>query len=129
MKNLKKNLKTFEDACKVLGIEPSVVPTFELYPEQDRKAMQAHAKLVLIARAANQLANDNKPWQPDWNDYAQYKYYPWFDMGGSSGFQYDVCGHWSSFSDVGSRLCFINSHTAGYVGTQFIELYKEYFLM
>jgi hypothetical protein len=129
MKNLQENLKTFEDACKVLGIEPSVVPTFELYPDQDRKAMQAHAKLVLIARAANQLANDNKPWQPDWNDYDQYKYYPWFEMGGSSGFQYGDYDGWYSYSNVGSRLCFINYDTANYVGNQFIELYKEYFLI
>ena len=126
MKNLKKNLKTFEDACKVLGIQPSVVPTFELYPEQDRKAMQAHAKLVLIARAANQLANDNKPWQPDWNDYDQYKYYPWFDMGGSSCFRYHVYADWISYSTVGSRLCFKSSVLAEYAGKQFLNQYKQF---
>ncbi len=126
MKNLQENLKTFEDACKVLGIEPSVVPTFELYPDQDRKAMQAHAKLVLIARAANQLANDNKPWQPDWNDYDQYKYYPWFDMGGSSCFRYGGYDAWTSTLTVSSRLCFKSSVLAEYAGKQFLNQYKQF---
>ncbi|MCZ8021192.1 MAG: hypothetical protein O9302_00235 [Cyclobacteriaceae bacterium] len=129
MQTLKKNLKTFEDACSILGVEPSIIPAFDFYPEQDRKAMQAHAKLVIIARAANQITNKNKPWQPDWNNDEQGKYYPWFYMGGSSGFRYRAYDLWGSYSDVGSRLCFIDYDTAKYVGEQFIDLYKEYFLM
>ena len=124
----KDKLKNESPACSntVLGIQPSVVPTFELYPEQDRKAMQAHAKLVLIARAANQLANDNKPWQPDWNDYDQYKYYPWFDMGGSSCFRYGGYDAWTSTLTVSSRLCFKSSVLAEYAGKQFLNQYKQF---
>lgn len=71
----------------------------------------------------------NEGWQPDWNNDNQYKYYPWFYMGGSSGFRYRAYDLWGSYSDVGSRLCFIDYDTAKYVGEQFIDLYKEYFLM
>ncbi|WP_407266867.1 hypothetical protein [Tenacibaculum maritimum] len=58
MKNFR-DLKTFEDACKVEKLDPkTVIPDFSCYPEVDRKSMEAHAKLVIIVRAANRLAND-----------------------------------------------------------------------
>jgi hypothetical protein len=123
-------LKTFEDACKVLGLDPkTVIPDFSSYPERDRKGMVAHAKLVIIARAANLLANKGKEWAPDWNNEDQWKYYPWFEMGGSSGFRFDDCVVWRSLSFVGSRLCYISREVAEYVGKKFIDLYKDYFLL
>lgn len=61
-------LKSFEDACKVEGLDAEkVIPDFSCYPEQDRKAMEAHAKLVIIARAANRIGNKGKEWTPDWD--------------------------------------------------------------
>ena len=124
-------LKTFEDACKVEGLDPKkVIPDFSCYPEQDRKAMEAHAKLVIIARAANRLANKGKEWKPDWNNFNQYKYHSWFDMeGGSSGFRFDDCDYWLSTSGVGSRLCFISSEVGEHVAEHFIDLYRDYFVV
>lgn len=50
MKNYK-DLKTFEDACKVLALDPKkVIPDFSCYPEQDRKSMAAHAKIIVSAK-------------------------------------------------------------------------------
>ena len=129
MENLAE-LKTFEDACKVLGLDSEkVLPDFSAYPEKHQKAMAAHSKLVLIAQAANKIANDGEEWTPDWNDEDQWKYYPWFEMGGSSGFRFGDFGHWYSNADVGSRLCFISREVARYVGETFIDLYKDYFTL
>ena len=95
-------LKTFEAACKVEGLDPKkVLPDFSSYPKKDRKAMLAHAKLVIIARAANRLANNGKEWKPDWNNSGQYKYYPWFWMAGSSGFRF---GDYALGCEFGCRL-------------------------
>lgn len=123
-------LKTFEDACKVENLDhKTIIPDFTAWSKKDEKAMTAHAKLVIIARAANRLANGGKEWKPDWTNYNQWKYYPWFDLsGGSSGFRFNVFVYWYSNSYVGSRLCFISSEVATYIGKQFIKLYKEYFL-
>jgi len=124
------DLKTFEDACKVEKLDPKkVIPDFKLYPVKDRKAMIAHTKLVIIARALNKLANQGKQFKPKWGPSTDWKYYPWFEMGGSSGFRYDGYVTWRSSSHVGSRLCFISSEVAEYAGKQFIKLYKEYFVM
>jgi hypothetical protein len=130
MKNLKQ-LKTFGDACKVEGLDATkVIPDFAFYPEQDRKAMIAHAKLVIIVRAANRLANKGKEWKPDWDNGKWDKYYAWFWMdGGSSGFRFDDCASWDSDSDVGSRLCFISKAACEHVANQFIDLYRDYFVM
>jgi len=123
-------LTTFEDACEVLRLDPKkVVPDFAGYPKQDQKALVAHAKLVIIARAANKIANKGKEWKPNWNKYTQNKYYPWFEMGGSSGFRFDVCDYWYSLSAVGSRLCFVSYEVADHVGKTFEGLYKDYFVM
>lgn len=70
----------------------------------------------------------NEGWTPDWNDHNQYKYVPWFYMGGSSGFRYDDCANWGSNSVVGSRLCFKSSKLAEYAGKQFTEVYKQFML-
>jgi hypothetical protein len=122
-------LKTFDDSCKVLGLDANtVIPDFSSFPATDHAAMIAHAKLVIIARAANKLANDGQEWKPDWND-DNWKYYPWFEMGGSSGFRFYVCDRWYSNSTVGSRLCFISREVAEYIGKQFTDLYKDYFTM
>lgn len=84
--NTYEKIKTFDDACKVLRLNPKkVLPDFSMYPKHDHAAMIAHAKLVIIARAANRLANKGKQWKPDWNNYSERKYYPWFQLGGSFG--------------------------------------------
>jgi hypothetical protein len=122
------NIKTFEDACKVLNLDPSTtLPDVSMLPEIHQKAITAHCKLVLIAQALN-LNQDGSQWKPDWDDDDQFKYYPWFVMG-SSGFRFiDYVLYYGS-SDAGSRLCFRDSEVAQYAGEQFQELYSDYFLL
>lgn len=124
-----KQLKTFHDACKVEGLDAKkVLPDFSGYPAKDRKAMTAHAKLVIIARAANRLANGGKPWKPDFSN-SDWKYWPWFYMDkGSSGFRFYGCDYWDSLSDVGSRLCYISREVCEYVAKTFIKEYRDYFM-
>ena len=119
------DIKTFEDACQVLNLDSTtVIPDFSLFPEPDQQAMIAHAKLIIIAKAIN------GDWVPDWNNWDQYKYYPWFEMGSPSGggFSFNGCAYWSTYSYVGSRLCFQNRDMAKYAGKQFEDLYKAYFV-
>lgn len=120
-------ITSFEEACKALNIEP-IVPDFSAVPEQHRKALEAHYKLVIIAEAVNE------GWKPDWDDTDQYKYYPWFDVEAdeeqTSGSALSFLGYYcaDSYAGVGSRLAFKNSDIAKYMGTQFKELYEDYFL-
>ncbi len=125
------NLKTFEDACKVLKLDAkSVIPDFSCYPKNDRKSMVAHAKLVIIVKAANKIENGGKQWKPNWKDANEYKYEIWFDMGSSaSGFSYDVYDYWNADSIVGSRLCFKSRELAEYAGKQFVDVYRDFMII
>lgn len=119
-------IKTFEDACKALNLNSeSVIPDFSIFPESHQKAMSAHAKLIIITEALNE------GWRPDWSDSDQWKYYPWFDMeaSASGGFSCVDYGHFWAISNVGSRLCFKSADLAKYAGTQFKDLYEEYFVI
>jgi len=123
-----KEIKTFEDACKSLGLDPSnVIPDFSLFPEKDRKAMIAHCKLVIICDALNRSENEGKEYIPDWESWDEIKYYPWFDLA-SSGFRFADYAYWHTHSFVGSRLCFKSRELAEYAGKQFEDIYKDYFV-
>jgi hypothetical protein len=115
-------IKSFEDACKKLGIEP-ITPGTALLLEELKKPMIAAYKLMVIYMAIN------NGWKPDWNDSSQWKYFPWFEISSSgfgfSGALYDYGG---TCAVVGSRLCTDTSEKALFIATQFETEYKDYFL-
>jgi hypothetical protein len=120
-KNIMERVKTYEDACKVLGLNPDdQLPSTN---SKDAAAIIAYAKLFVICRALNE------GWVPDWNNSSQYKYYSWFDMRAGSGFSYDVCDYSYPGSSVGSRLCFKSEELARYAGKQFLSIYKDAFTL
>lgn len=118
-----KKIKSFEDACQVLGMNPEEFGiSFPQEAAHHGKALAAHAKLVIITEALN------GGWKPNWDDYDEWKYYAWFVMS-PSGFRCDDCDNVSTSSLVGSRLCFKSRELAIYAGETFEDLYKDYFLI
>ena len=121
--DIKDKVKSFEDACKVLDITPSV-PVVTGIPEKYQKPLIANYQLMVIAEALNE------GWTPDWSNGEWDKWYPWFKMDDSSSagrFSFGASGYLSSTSDVGSRLCFKSKDLATYAGTQFLDIYKDFF--
>jgi len=111
-----KQIKTYEDALKVLGKED--FSHENLYPREI-----ARRKLEIIIEALNE------GWKPDWEDYSQLKWYPYF-IGSYAGLWYSCSYYSPSYADTyfGVRLCCRSEEIANYVGTQFYNLYKEMFL-
>ena len=123
--DIKDKVKSFEDACKVLDITPSV-PVVTGIPEKYQKPLIANYQLMVIAEALNE------GWTPDWSNGEWDKWYPWFNMNDSSSagrFSFYDAGSLRSASLVGSRLCFKSEALADYAGTQFLELYRELFVI
>ena len=123
--DIKDKVKSFEDACKVLDITPSV-PVVTGIPEKYQKPLIANYQLMVIAEALNE------GWTPDWSNGEWDKWYPWFNMDNSSSagrFSFDAAAYQDSNSNVGSRLCFKSEELATYAGTQFLELYREIFII
>ena len=123
--DIKDKVKSFEDACKVLDITPSV-PDVKGIPEKYQKSLIANYQLMVIAEALNE------GWTPNWSNEQWDKWYPWFDMDASSSagrFSFYVAVNLFSISRIGSRLCFKSEELADYAGTQFLELYRELFVI
>lgn len=124
-----KKIKSFEDACKKLGLDPTKLPDVSMLPDKHQKAIIAFCKLIIIVEAIN------NGWTPNWNDHNQWKYYAWFGIEASeekqsgSGFSRSVYGSSYSFTIVGSRLCFETSDQAEYAAQQFKDLYQDYLLL
>ncbi|MGB5818840.1 MAG: hypothetical protein WBG90_05095 [Saonia sp.] len=118
-KEVTDRIKTFDDVLDELEISKEEFTNAASVLESDEVA---YRKVKLIAEALNE------GWLPDWTDSNQYKYLPWFNMGGSSGsgFSFYGCGCWRTFSVCGSRLCFKSSELASYAGKQFEKIYKEF---
>lgn len=122
--NITDRVKSFEDACQVLGISTNV-PEVKGLPRKHQKAIIANYKLIVIAEALNE------GWKPNWQDSDEYKYYPWFDMSNPAGVGYsntrNAASHTSA--NVGSRLCLKNRELAIYFGQTFTDLFNDSLLL
>ena len=120
---MKSKIKSFEDACKALKIDSKKTPDVSMIPEKHQKSIIAYYKLIIIAEALNE------GWVPDWENRAEYKYFPWLSFSSGSGFRYDVYVVWSTYAGVGSRLCFKSALLAEYAAKQFVEEYNDYIML
>jgi hypothetical protein len=116
-------IKSFEDACEKLGMDPTKLPDVSGIPEEFVKPIIANYKLHIVYKAIN------NGWKPDWSNWNQYKYFPWYRVL-SSGFGFSHADYHCdySFTCVGSRLCTGSSVKAMYIAEQFKDLYKDYSL-
>lgn len=118
-------VKTYEDACKVLGVEP--------INEQNAKAQGFRSDEIARRKLETIAAALNEGWKPDWNNTDQYKYYPYFYIQenakgkGSAGLSCASTTFAATFTLAffGSRLCFYASRLARYASNQFTDLYEQ----
>lgn len=147
------SIKTYEDACKALGVEPifnEPNPTMNLYgvEYEVEPHIIALMKLETISRALW-----GRTWKPEPDaDGSKWFYYPVFALytkseienmdederggllsasassGAAAGFgSLDTDGRSSyAYADSGFRLCQEDSEKAKYFGKQFLELWAEY---
>jgi hypothetical protein len=121
-----RTIKTFEDACEKMNLNPLFLPYVSMIPEGLRTPIIIQYKLFIIFQAIND------GWEPNWGDWKEMKYYPWFEIKSSgSGFafadsDYDSTG---AHSCVGSRLCTNSSEKAIYIAKTFEKEYIELFLI
>jgi len=109
-------VKTFEDACKEIGVKPE-----SLFTEKDTLDEKAYKKLKIIIQVINE------GWEPNWEDTNEIKWYPWFKARPSGfGFSLSLCDRWCTFTHCGSRLCLSSKEKAEYVGKQFEDIYNDF---
>lgn len=112
------DIKTFDDACAAVGVDPVSFHNRNKHLSDDT---YAYEQLKIISKALNGGSH------MDYEDTDEYKYYPWFNsVGSSSGFSYLVFDFDPSTSRVASRLTYKTSDIAKYAGTQFLDIYSKY---
>lgn len=118
-KNIMDRVKSFEDACEVLGSNP------DIFTEYDTDDEVAYKKLKVITRALNEN------WKKDWSNSNEYIYFPWFEMDKKPGSGFDCSDYyrWPSFSIVSARLGFKSRELALYAAKQFEVIYHKYMVI
>lgn len=118
-----RTITSFEDACKKENFDPSVLPDVSKIPEEFRSPLIAFYKLMVEYKAVN------KGKRPDWSNYEEFKYFPFFRVL-SSGFGFSFSSYLYVTADtcVGSRLCTDTSEKALFMAKTFEAEYKDVFL-
>lgn len=155
--NITDRIKTFEDACEILGDHHLLVhqyaAVYDALNDNDInfgnfRDIIAYSKLRIIVAALNE------GWEPKFKE-GEYRYFPWFYFytkeeydklddeekgrcvlrSGSHTFSYHgfvncyaVYDASFSYAGNGSRLAFRTRELAEYAGRQFIGLYKDLFV-
>lgn len=125
-------VKSYADACKVLGIEP-------MY-EEGMKAQGFRPDEIARRQLETITEALNEGWKPNWEDTDEYKYYPYFYIevnevktedgdtnGAAAGLSCAGTAYAAAYARAhfGSRLCFHNRETARYAGRTFTDLYAQ----
>lgn len=150
-KNIKERVKTFEDACAILGDKNKLVREYWNVVNNTiviTKNLIAYLKLRIICAALNE------GWKPTFSD-GECRYYPWFDIynkneceklnkdekkkcrvvGRSSydayafGFVVFSSLNFSSsysYSYHGTQIVFKTRELAEYCGKQFVDIWADY---
>lgn len=109
-------VKTYEDACEITGSVPDI--------ECDDRSELARLKLIQIYKASN-ILNDNWKLTPLGTQCA---FYPSFMWKKDRLVCDDICHTLYSVS-YDPKLCCGKREDAFYIGTRFIDLYRDYLLL
>ena len=118
-----KEIKSYADACKALGIQPLADEAFAALPKAERENIKAYHQLTVITRAIND------GWEPDFTNREQRKYEP-YAYTNTAGLAYASTHYAPSYTAavIGSRLCFPDYDRAAFAVKTFNDLYLAYFL-
>jgi len=115
-------IKTYEDACDELGIEPVDIQVMKSVGFTDDEI--TYRKIKTITEVLNE------GWKPNWSNRDQKKWIPYFNTLSPSGFAFDDTYYCYTYPYAGnaSRLCFQSEELAIYAGKQFLDIWKDLIL-
>lgn len=116
--NIIDRIDSYEDACRIKGVEPRTISDFSFLPEEEREAQFASHQLDTIISVVN------KGRKFDYNNRLEKKHFPWLIWTGSG---FALCGVFfgDSNSVVGPRRSFFNEDDCRKTVEKFIHLYNK----
>lgn len=146
-------VKTFEDACAVLGENHLYVQMFQdIYTKSEKAGANVNSDVVAYLKLRIITAALNEGWEPQFTS-DEWRWYPWFRLltksdieelseeercrvvgranshaGAYGGLVCASASGVSTYSGTygGSRLAFKSEELAYYAGTQFAEIYANF---
>jgi hypothetical protein len=115
------NISTVEEIFALENLNANEI-TISGIPERHIEAVKAIAKLFVV------VDHHNPNFQPDYTNYSQDKFEPFFELGSPSGvgFSFHVCDHWATDSGVGARLVSESRKTTRLIAENYPELYEKF---
>ena len=135
-KDVKERIKTFEDACREIGIDAEAWSRDKISLGLEPDVL-AFLKLRIIVKALNE------GWEPQFIE-DEYRYYPWFILYTGEEYNkldeeeksrvvyrsnydaYALSDSSSSSALIGVRLAFKTSELAAYCGRQFLDIWADF---
>lgn len=116
----REEIKTYKDACKVIGRKPRTYKDNHL---------NLYEQLSTIIAALNFISNGNKPWTPKFNYYYIYSWYRKDEYNKSAGLfsLYSNYGLDYSYANVGASLKIKEKEDGNYIMKNFKELLQDWF--
>ncbi len=145
-KDVNEVITDFESARKALGGKPNADFTVSKkilsgnvvhLNDVARLVTDINPKHIKALIALNELFTIAQAWNkedgfvPDFSDWQQNKWFPWFKYDkDAAGFVYATTANspTNAYAGIGSRLCFKSSARAAQFGKQFIDLWNDFFL-
>jgi hypothetical protein len=118
-KSIFDRVKSVEDACREINLD---YDKFLISCKGLTDDEVAYKEIKVIIEALNEEKVED--WL-DWNNVAQYKFYPYFKRSGSRfSFHY----YYSTLTDshVGSRFCLKTKELMDYIVKQFLPIYERF---
>ncbi len=113
--------------CKANKLVYAKIIAFAKPKNKNQEALNAAAILFEIIDRANKKDNKGSEWIPDWTNYNEYKYYPYFSTSGS-GFAFTDTTYWRTGTSAGSRLCFLELDTAEKIAKKYLSIYEKFMM-
>ena len=125
--NIMERVKTFADACEVLGITTcgEAYRKLGINFNSQLNTLSIHSTLDYALKIKIIVLALNEGWKPDMGDRNQYKYLPYFEKN-SFGFVYFTYFTWNYYIYSPTSLLFETSEKAQYAGVQFQTEYNDY---
>ncbi|AWW32153.1 hypothetical protein DN752_19520 [Echinicola strongylocentroti] len=124
--DIKDQINSYEDACKILDRKPLTLEEFSFLPESERQSFYSLHRI----RTGIEAINEGHVF--DWNNWDESKYYPWWDLEtynddpAGSGFSYGDCASAGTCANVGARLCTRTREHCGHIAKVFFEDYRNW---
>lgn len=118
----KKLPTSWEQVCKIKGIDPAQLPDVSWMPANMQAYMIAAYKLPII----HDVLNEGHVF--DWTNRSEWKYCGWYIMGDGTGSGFSFSGYDYAYtvSFVGARLYLKSGDLVRHANKHFADLYKDY---